>query len=838
MTTVSRLLDQFIPHHYTLTLSIDRKARNFSGVVVIIGESTAGSLVVHAHELAIDSVQVDGQAAMFELGIDDQVTITYPNASPGAHTLTIAYHGSINDSLHGLYPSYFTHEGIQKELLITQFESHYAREMFPCIDEPAAKATFDVTVETETGITVLGNMPIKQQHEAKGRLITTFDTTPRMSTYLLALVMGELQSKTATTASGVDVAVWATPAQSPASLDFALEEAVKTIEFFDEYFSVPYPLPKADHVAVPDFSAGAMENWGLITYRETALIVDKTNSSLAARQYVASVIAHELSHQWFGNLVTMKWWNNLWLNESFASIMENIAPDALHPEWNVWLDFDTGSAVAALRRDSIDGVQSVQIVVNHPDEIQSLFDGAIVYAKGARLIRMMIEYIGEDAFRAGLKAYFTQFAYQNTEETDLWQCLDTASGKQVSTLMHAWISQPGYPVVSAKLTDGTLTLTQQQFFVGTHHDMGRKWPVPLGAATRGVPLLLDEVPITLAYREKYLQLNHTNSAHFITQYDDTLLSALLEQLTAGHLSTAQRLQLLNEQVLLSRGGRISPASLVDLLDFYRHETQEPVWDTMIMAINELKKYVLSDETAEKKLRTFVGSLARERFDTLGWQSRDGEPDNDRKLRGKVIAQMLYSEEPKVIAEALALYQSKPIETLDPELRALLLSTAVRYGEDSSLLTTLLDRYKVEILPEIKDDIRSAITSVRSASDISLVLSKLTDTSLIRPQDTVHWYIYLLSNRFARDDSWQWLRNNWGWIETTFSSDKSYDYFPRYAGQLLMNRQQLVEYREFFTPMLADIGLRRVIEMGVTDLEGRVELIETHHAAVCERLSQL
>ena len=204
---------------------------------------------------------------------------------------------------------------------------------------------------------MLGNMPVKTAHEANEKLVTTFDTTPRMSTYLLALVMGELQSKSATTKSGVDVNVWSTPAQKLSSLDFALKEAVDTIVFFDDYFGVPYPLPKADHVAVPDFSAGAMENWGLITYRETALIVEEQHSGLAARQYVSSVIAHELSHQWFGNLVTMKWWNNLWLNESFASIMENIAPNALHPDWKVWLEFDTGSAVMAARRDAIDGVQ-------------------------------------------------------------------------------------------------------------------------------------------------------------------------------------------------------------------------------------------------------------------------------------------------------------------------------------------------------------------------------------------------------------------------------------------------------------------------------------------------
>lgn len=254
--------------------------------------------------------------------------------------------------------------------------------------------------------------------------------------------------RSAKTSGGVDVAVWATPAQTEASLNFALEHAVKTIEFFNEYFGVDYPLPKSDHVALPDFSSGAMENWGLVTYREVALLADPATTTLASKQYIATVVSHELSHQWFGNLVTMKWWNNLWLNESFATLMEYVAVDAIHPEWNAWLDFATHESILALRRDAIDGVQSVQVDVNHPDEISSLFDGAIVYAKGARLMRMLQTYVGHDAFRAGLESYFKQFAYQNTEADDLWNHLEQASGKQIRQMMDYWISTSGYPVVS------------------------------------------------------------------------------------------------------------------------------------------------------------------------------------------------------------------------------------------------------------------------------------------------------------------------------------------------------------------------------------------------------
>ncbi|HEU5122274.1 MAG TPA: M1 family metallopeptidase, partial [Candidatus Saccharimonadales bacterium] len=467
MQNVARLINYFVPDNYNLSLQLDRPNRRFNGVVAIHGTSApdTNKLMLHAKDLIIESVVFDGKMAEFELD-GDELTISHPDIHQGKHIVTVSFNGIITDAMHGLYPCYFEHNGEKKELLATQFESHHAREVFPCIDEPEAKATFDVTLATEPGIVVLGNMPAKQQKLEEDHLVTSFQTTPRMSTYLLAWVTGELHRKTATTESGVEVNVWATPAQHPDSLTFALEHAVRTIQFFNDYFGTPYPLPKSDHVALPDFTSGAMENWGLITYREVALLADPQTTGISTKQYVALVVAHELSHQWFGNLVTMKWWNNLWLNESFATLMEYIAVDALHPEWNMWLEFSTMESILALRRDSIDGVQSVQVDVHHPDEIGTLFDGAIVYAKGARLLRMLQHYIGHKDFQAGLKAYFASFAYQNTEGSDLWNTLAAASGKNIADFMNAWISQPGYPVVEVEAHANEVTLSQKQFFIG------------------------------------------------------------------------------------------------------------------------------------------------------------------------------------------------------------------------------------------------------------------------------------------------------------------------------------------------------------------------------------
>jgi len=834
MHTVSRLTDHFTPTHYDLSLVLEREQRTFSGTVTIEGVTNDKTIMLHSKDLTISTVTVDGKGATFVQGDNDELTISHDDIQPGAHIIVIGFAGTITDAMHGVYPCYFEHNGVKKELIATQFESHHAREVFPCVDEPAAKATFDVTLTTETGVSVLGNMPIFWQREEDGKLVTRFQTTPRMSSYLLAWVSGELHKKTATTLSGVEVNVWATPAQSPESLDFALEHATKTIEFFDEYFGVPYPLPKADHVALPDFSSGAMENWGLITYREVALLADPTTASISSKRYIATVIAHELSHQWFGNLVTMKWWNNLWLNESFASLMEYIAVDALHPEWDIWLDFSSNESIMALRRDAIDGVQSVQTDVHHPDEISALFDGAIVYAKGSRLLRMLQHYIGKEAFQEGLKNYFMTHAFQNTEEHDLWDAFAAVSGKDIADFMNTWISQPGFPVVHVT-PDG---LSQEQFFVGPHQPSSAIWPIPLNAlSSEDVPGLLEtkELHLPIADDERF---NIGDTAHFLTHYPTEHLAKLIAQVQDGSLSPLDRLQLLHEQTILARGEVISSAELIPLLDAYQNETNDSVWDVIGLALGELKKFVIDDEAAEKKLRALAGRIAATQYARLGWDEKPGEPENDTKLRSTILGLMVYSEDAPVIAKATALYDASGLEKLNPELRALVLSTVVRYEVKTDIVSELLTHYKSTHSSEVQDDVASGLTSTKNQAAIDLLLSQLTDKSVIRSQDVFRWFAYMIRGKESRIKTWQWMRDNWIWIEQTFSGDKSFDYFPRYAAAGLVTRTQLQEYIDFFTPKQDDPALTRVIAMGISEIKGRVELIERDGPAVRAALLNL
>jgi aminopeptidase N len=840
MQTVPRLIQTFIPKNYNLSLSMDRLGRKFSGLVSIKGELPAGSdrIALHAKDLEIESALIDGKTAEFSFGPNDELKISHPDLTPGSHLVVVKFSGNITDPMHGLYPCYYEDGGVKKELLATQFESHHAREVFPCIDEPEAKATFDVCLTTETGVSALSNMPISYQTNDNHNLVTTFQTTPRMSTYLLAWVVGELNQKTAQTKRGVEVSVWATPAQATDNLDFALDIAVRSIDFYEQYFGVEYPLPKSDHVALPDFSSAAMENWGLITYREIALLSNPKSGSISSRQYIATVIAHELAHQWFGNLVTMKWWNNLWLNESFATLMEYLAVDAMHPEWNIWLDFSTSESIMALRRDSIDGVQPVQIDVNHPDEINTLFDGAIVYAKGARLLRMLQNYVGDADFQTGLKQYFINFAYRNTEADDLWKEIAKASDKNITAMMNTWISQPGYPVLNVSQVDKKINLSQEQFFIGPHQPSDRIWPIPLAALPADMPNLMTDKKVVIdAPTDARPRFNVGDTAHYITNYSETMLNDLIQSVGQNQLATIDRIQLLNETTLIARSGRVSTARLIPLIEAYKNETEEHVWTMIYIALSELRQYVEDDEPAERKLRDLSARLARAQYDRLGWNQKPGESEDDTKLRATIISMMLYGEDQSALAKARELYDNKSLKELDAELRPLIISSVVRYG-DEQLVDDLLQTYLNTQSSELRQDIRLGITSTRSQTKISELLNNVKDGSLVRAQDATYWFVYLIRGRESRSAAWQWVRDNWTWVVDTYGTDKSYDDYPRYSAGALTTKQQLQEYIAFFEPKKDIPALRRVIEMGISEIEGRVELIERDKVAVRKALNNL
>ena len=833
MTKVPRLLDTFTPNHYDLTLDLTRaEEKEFSGTVIISGESTGESISLHSKGLTIQSATIDNHPADVSFGEFDELRLSQPNLENGNHTIHINFSGTITDAMHGLYPCYFTHDDVKKQLFATQFESHHAREVFPCVDEPAAKAEYDLALVTQTGITVLGNMPVKFQKENGDSLTTTFEKTPRMSSYLLAFVIGELHKKTARTKSGVEVNVWATPAQNENTLDFALDIATRSIDFYDEYFGVKYPLPKSDHVALPDFSSGAMENWGLITYRESCLLADPELTPKSSRRFIATVIAHELSHQWFGNLVTMQWWNDLWLNESFANMMEYVAIDALQSNWHMWEDFATNEVTAALRRDSLDGVQSVQADVNHPDEISTLFDPAIVYAKGGRLLVMVRKLIGEEAFRAGLKSYFEKFAYKNTVGNDLWQELESASGQPIVNLMNAWISQPGLPIISVSSSHDAATLSQERFFIGEHQPSDVLWPIPLFANQPLDVKILNQKETTISI-EKPLQLNCGLSAHFVTKYDESSREYLLKNITK--LPTLDKICILQDATILARAGFENSASLLPLALSLKTETNEKVFGMAAGALTELRKFVDDNDTARDSLKKISGEFARATFEELGWDEKAGESDDDRERRTTALSLMIYSEDEEVLNEAKTRFDNNKLEDLPTEIRALIISANVRHFETPEMIKDLFTTYKNTPSNDLQNDIAIGLTSTKNPETAEKILTNIKDSNIIRPQDASRWFVYLIRTRESRQIAWNWLKENWAWVEDTFGEDKSYDDFIRYAATALLTTDELNDFRQFFEPMENIPALARTIKLGITEISARAELIERDKADVLSAL---
>ncbi|HSH18159.1 MAG TPA: M1 family metallopeptidase [Candidatus Saccharimonadales bacterium] len=849
--TVTRLFRSFQPAHYDISISLDRPNMRFSGTVTIEGRKVgrpAERLTFHQKYLKVTKASIiakdkKGTREVPVVRINhhksfDEVRLhTDTMLYPGEYTITMEFESSITPGMTGIYPCFFKHDGKDDALIATQFESHHAREAFPCIDEPEAKATFDLSLITEKGITVLGNTPAKTTEDVDDdRIKTTFHTTPRMSSYLLAFVTGNLHSKSTRTNRGTDVSVWATVAQPLDALDFALDVSKRSIEFFEDYFDVPYPLAKADHVALPDFSSGAMENWGLITYRERVLLAYPGETSQSTREQIATVVAHETSHQWFGNLVTMRWWDDLWLNESFANMMEYQAVDAMFPDWQVWDTFIAAEGLSALRRDATPGVQPVKVGVNHPDEISTLFDPSIVYAKGGRLLYMLKSYIGDDAFRKGLSEYFTAHAYKNTEGTDLWKSLSASSGKDIGAFMDPWLQRPGFPVVAVGQNGADVAVTQRHFSDNPEAvDADRLWPTPLFATPdTTLPERLVDAQLTCRVDEQgFIRVNSGARGHYIVNYTNLEhRTAIVEQVRTGQLSNAERLMLLNDSSMLARAGHQSYGDTLQLLEAYGQESSDPVWDIISLIIGETRRFIDLDPALEDRIKAFIRKLIVKQYERLGWDERQDDSPADQKLRATIIGLGSYAEDPAITERALkafAQYQDNPAG-LSSEIRAIVFGVPIKQG-DTDAFEYLLKLHDSTHNSDLKADISAALTATRSKEQAEKLLARLKDPKLVKPQDADRWLVYLMRNRYVRETAWDWMVAEWPWIEETYKNDKSYDYMPRYAAGGCNTREWAEKYKAFFEPKQDQIVLKRNILIGIEEIDNRIKWLERDLPAI-------
>ncbi len=838
MQAVKHFIETFVPEHYDLFLDLNRADKTFSGKVTITGEAKTSKISLHQKDLTVEAVEVAGQARPFALDKDNEALYIELEAA-GPVVVTITYSGKITDNMTGIYPSYYTVDGVKKEIISTQFESHFAREAFPSVDEPEAKATFDLALKFDQaeGELALSNMPEIDVENRKTTGVWKFETTPRMSSYLLAFAAGDMQGITAKTKNGTLVGVYATKAHPASNLEFALDIAVRCIEFYEEYYGVKYPIPQSLHVALPDFSAGAMENWGLVTYREIYLLVDE-NSTALSRQTVALVVAHELAHQWFGNLVTMKWWDDLWLNESFANMMEYVSVDAIEPSWKIFEDFQTSGVPYALKRDATDGVQSVHVEVKHPDEINTLFDGAIVYAKGSRLMHMLRRWLGDDAFRKGLGAYFEKHQYGNTIGRDLWDDLSQASGRDVAAFMDAWLEQPGYPVVTAKVENDSLILTQKQFFIGEHEDRGRLWPVPLNSNWQGLPDTLTterlEIPnyaALAAQNDGALRLNTENTAHYITDYQGELLDALLNNLSS--LDNISKLQIVQERRLLAESGKISYADLLPVISKLANETSYMVVSAVSQVLEGLNRFVDEGSQTEEDYKALLKVLSQSNFDRLGFEKQAGESDEDEMVRQLIVGNMIKADDETAKAQASQIFDKyrDNLEKLPAAIRLQVLVNQIKHHESKELTKLYLDLYVASNDGSFKNALSTALSYTKNKETLDELLATWKDKFTVKPQDLSAWYGRFLSRDFTQEAVWTWARENWDWIKAALGGDMSFDSFVISPAMVFKTEKRLAEYKAFFEPQLDDMAISRNISMGIKEIAARVELVKCEKEAV-------
>lgn len=817
MIQTYRINEYYLPKHYNLTLSLDRLNRSFTGSVVISGHKRFDShpIFLHAKDLTLTQVTINGEAVRVTPMAHDANRLD-ADLPAGDYDISISFSGEITDGMHGMYPCYYEHKGSKKELLVTQFESHHAREVFPCIDEPEAKATFDLTLITEPGVTVLSNMPVVQS-STQDRMSTRFATTPRMSTYLLAFVVGELHASSGLSKNGTKVSVYSTPSQTKSSHSFALKEAIAHLDFLEDYFGTKFPLEKCDHVALPDFSALAMENWGLITYRE-GFLVSRRSTSVDQKQYISSVIAHELAHQWFGNLVTMRWWNDLWLNESFANLMQYVSLAHIHPSWHAWENYTEIEMMLSLGRDQYASVQPVAYSVKTPEMIAMVFDRAILYAKGSRLLRMAMEHIGEEHFKKGLQRYFKDFAYGNTDGADLWRSLAHVSGKRIETFMETWLTHAGLPVVHVESTHDGYTLTQHRFALG-HHGVKVQdtiWPIPLAAEDAAFPHSLNERSVTVK-KASSPRLNIGNVSHFVTAYDTKAFTYMREQVARSKLSIGERCALLYETHMLAQSRTYDTARLIQLLPLLAAEPNSSLWTCLGAVIDSLGN-VFGEGKYARDFERYVRDLAKPQLEKIGLQAKQLDSLNTLKLRSRLAELLVKANDTETIAALAKQFGTSESHDADMLYAGYMAVVQLDNPEELAALTA---QFKQTEDAHLRIIIIRALATSPNKPFLRSILPWLQDQTIVKAQDLPWVYASLLQNPIAREMTWNWLIEHWSYVSDLFEGDKTLDKFVSASASVMNTRDWFDRYKEFFDTHTTN-AIKRTIDMGKDEISSRLK----------------
>jgi puromycin-sensitive aminopeptidase len=760
------------PTAYDATLSIDLDGRRFSGSIRI-----GLSLAEAVDEIVLHSADLDLARVRLRMGgrdLDSAQVVSAPASEtaivrfaepvgPGQGSLEIAWSGRMTDGLRGLYPA-------GGGIAATQFEAADARRVFPCFDEPGFKAPWRLAVEAPRGAVVLSNSAPVREEEVGTRRRVSFAPTPPLPTYLVALVVGRVDAFPAISVRGIPSRTWAQP-EKLALTGFGQGVAVEVLPRLEDYFGVPYAFGKLDQVGLPEFEAGAMENAGLVTYREVALLLDPATASLAQKKRVAEVVTHELAHQWFGNWVTMRWWDDLWLNEAFATWMAFKIVDAWNPPWRVWVEFDQGKA-AAMQLDALRSTHPIRAEIRSVAEAGEAFD-LITYEKGGAVLRMIEGYLGEERFREGIRLYMRRHAQGNAVADDLWGALGDASHEPVLELANAWIGRPGFPLVRAARLGRVLRLEQRRFLSDPAAAAAAPeeaiWPVPLvvrfrdGERTVEQRILLREARAEVALAAEgepdFVVANAGATGFYRVAYDARGLEALVRNLP--RLASAERIQLLSDEWALVRAGERDIGPFLDLCAAFRSEEDYAVLDELVGRLSAIEYRLVSDGD-RPALQRFVAELFVPQLASTGWQAVPGEPDATRLRRAAAVRALAgVARDPAEIAEArsrLDRWLAGEREALEPNLHDAAVAAAARAG-DAARFESFRELFAKETDPAFR---RRYLLALAAFEDPELAgrAADLALTDEVPLQDSASYVAGLLANRTAREPFWGRMRASW------------------------------------------------------------------------------
>jgi len=760
------------PEHYSLTLTPNLKDATFSGseTIDLLLAQPVDSITLNAAEIKFDSVttEVNGRELRATVTTDEekqQATLAFDQTLPaGKIALKIEYAGILNHELRGFYLS----KTAKRSYAVTQFEATDARRAFPSFDEPAFKATFDIQLTVDKGDTVISNTnlisdtpgPVVGEHTVK------FATTPKMSTYLVAFLVGDFQCVSGES-DGVPIRACATPDKVEQG-KFAVSAAEFILHYYDTYFGIKYPMPKLDMIAIPDFEAGAMENFGAITYRETDLLIDEKTAPLSAKRRVGVVVAHEMAHQWFGDMVTMDWWNNIWLNEGFASWMENKPVAAWHPEWNVPQDVAV-DLDRTLNLDAARTTRTIRASADTPEEINAMFDG-ITYGKAGAVLNMVENYLGVETFRQGVHNYLAAHLYANATAEDFWNAQTENSHKPVDKIMESFVAQPGVPELTfSEPANGKVGVGQQRFFLSPSAtgDGQESWSIPVCFKTadgqNDCQVLSPGAPNLAVPSAPFLFANGGGKGYYRSAYPQEVYTKLVQVAETG-LTPEERIGLLGDEWAQVRANKAPVGQYLDLVAAVRDDESGSILEAALQTVGQIKYRIASTDAEREALNAWERKTFRPALEKLGPPSVNDSPEK-QELRAALFAALGSSEDTDVIAQAKGIAEKFLADpsSVDPNLAQSALNIAAANG-DAAFFDKLQEVYETSANPELQ---QGALRRLASFQDPALEKRALAYTlsGKVRNQDSPRMLTAPITNPLTRDLAWQYVQQNWDKVTT-------------------------------------------------------------------------